>query len=109
MLFVTQASYSPSGVKGLVKKPEDRMAVMENMVKAAGGKVVALYMTTGESDILLISEFDSGETAVALGMVAAASGSVSDLKTVRAWTSADFKAVAEQAASLAGSYSPPGA
>ncbi len=65
-------------------------------------------MTTGESDVLLITEFENGETAVALGMVAAASGSVSDLKTSRAWTAAEFRGVAERASELAGAYTPPG-
>ncbi len=108
MLFVTQASYSQSGVKGLVNKPEDRLAAIQQMVETAGGKIVGLYMTTGEADVLLITEFEDDETAVALGMVAAASGSVSDLKTVRAWTTAEFKSVAEKASGLAGSYRPPG-
>lgn len=108
MLFVTHASYSPSGVKGLVDKPEDRLAALEKLVEAAGGKLVATYMTTGEYDALLIGDFENGETAVALGMVAAASGAVADLKTVRAWTTAEFKGVAEKAAALAGSYTPPG-
>ncbi len=108
MLFVTQASYSQSGIKGLVDKPEDRLAAIGKMVQAAGGKLVGMYMTTGESDVLLITEFENGETAVALGMVAAASGSVSDLKTVRAWTTAEFQSVAERASELAESYTPPG-
>ncbi len=108
MLFVTQASYSQSGIKGLVDKPEDRAAAIEKMVQTAGGKIVGFYMTSGESDLLLITEFEKGETAVALGMVAAASGSVSDLKTVRAWTTAEFQSVAEEASELAGTYTPPG-
>jgi uncharacterized protein with GYD domain len=79
------------------------------MVEAAGGKVVALYMTTGDSDVLLISEFADGDTAVALGMAAAASGSVSNLSTCRAWTGEEFKSVAQNASKLAGAYTPPGA
>ena len=108
MLFVTHASYSASAIKGFVDKPEDRAAVIEKMVEAAGGKVISLYMTSGEHDILLVTEFDEGESAIALGMVAGATGAVQDLKTVRAWTTAEFKGVAERAASLASNYTPPG-
>ncbi len=108
MLFVTQASYSQSGIKGIVAKPEDRLGAIEKMVQAAGGKVVGMYMTTGDSDVLLISDFENADSAVALGMVAAASGAVSDLKTVRAWTTAEFRSVAERASELAGTYTPPG-
>ncbi len=108
MLFVTQASYSQSAIKSLVDKPEDRLTAIEKMVETAGGKVVALYMTSGDSDVLLVTEFESGETAVALGMVAAATGSVTNLRTVRAWTTAEFKNVAQKASELAGAYTPPG-
>lgn len=108
MLFVTHASYSRSAVQGFIKNPEDRRAAIDKLVESAGGKVVSLYMTSGDHDILLITEFDSGDAAVALGMVAAASGSIRGLKTVRAWTSAEFKGVAESAAALAGNYTPPG-
>ena len=108
MLFVTHASYTQSAIKSLVEKPEDRLAAIEKMVDTAGGKVVALYMTSGDSDILLISEFDNGEAAIALGMVVAAAGTVTNLRTVRAWTTAEFKNVAQKASELAGAYTPPG-
>jgi len=108
MLLITQATYSQSGIQGLIEKPEDRIVAIEKIVQAAGGKIVATYMTTGDYDILLIADYDDGEAAVALGMVAAASGSVSNIKTIRAWTTAEFVSVAERASALASSYSPPG-
>jgi uncharacterized protein with GYD domain len=107
-LFITYGSYSQSGIKGMLENPEDRAGAVESMVEQAGGKLVALYMTTGENDFVLVSEAPDGEVAVALGMVAAASGSVSNLHTVRAWTSGDFGEIAKKAAGFAGSYTPPG-
>jgi hypothetical protein len=41
-------------------------------------------------------------------MVAAASGSISKIETVRAWKMGEFKSIAEKAAKLASSYVPPG-
>jgi len=41
-------------------------------------------------------------------MAAAASGSLSKIETVRAWTSSEFKGIAEKAAKVAGAYTPPG-
>ena len=107
-LFITYASYSQSGIKGLVDKPADRAGVIGKLIENAGGKLVALYMTTGSNDVVLVSELPNGEAAVALGMAAAASGSLSKHETVRAWTSADFKAIAEQAGAVGGAYTPPG-
>lgn len=108
-LFITRASYSTEGIKGMIAKPEDRGKVVEKLVQAVGGKMVGCYMTTGEDDVILIAELPDGEDAVALGMAAAATGSVSNVTTVRAWTSADFTRIQKRAGTLGGAYKPPGA
>lgn len=107
-LFITYASYSTSGIQGLISKPEDRGKAIEGLVAKIGGKVVATYMTTGRNDIVLVSEAPDGTDVVAIGMAVGASGSLSNIETVRAWTSADFVAIAEKAGTLTGAYSPPG-
>ena len=107
-LFITYASYSSSGAKGLVDKPSDRSAVIKSMVEKAGGKYIAMYFTTGSNDVVLITEVADGSDAVALGMAVAASGSISKVETVRAWTPSEFKTIAEKAAKAAGTYTPPG-
>jgi uncharacterized protein with GYD domain len=107
-LFITYASYSQSGVEGLLKNPSDRAEVIQGLLAKAGAKLVALYMTTGSNDIVLVSEAPDGSDAVAAGMAVAATGSISKVETVRAWTSAEFKSIAEKAAGLTGNYAPPG-
>ena len=107
--FITYASYSHSGIKGLVDKPSDRAEVIKALIEKAGGKFTAFYMTTGANDVVLIYEAPDGSDAVAIGMAAAASGSVSKIETVRAWSSSEFKGIAEKAAKVAGAYAPPGA
>ena len=107
-LFITYASYSQSGVKGLLEKPSDRAEVIQGLLSKVGAKLVALYMTTGPNDLVLVTEAADGSDVVALGMAVAATGSISKIETVRAWTSADFKGIAEKAASLTGAYTPPG-
>ena len=76
--------------------------------EAAGGKVISFYVTTGESDFLLISEADESEAIIASLMTAAAAGTISDVSTGRAWTGAEFKAIMERASKAAKSYRPPG-
>ena len=107
-LFITYASYSHSGVKGLVNKPEDRSGAVKAVVEKAGGKLIALYNTTGSNDVVVVSEFAEGSDAVAMGMAVAASGVISKLETVRAWTPGEFKGIAEKAARVVGAYTPPG-
>ena len=90
-LFITYASYSHSGVKGLVNKPSDRSAAVKALIEKAGGKLVALYNTTGSNDVVLVSELADGSDAVAIGMAVAATGALSKIETVRAWTPSEFK------------------
>ena len=107
-LFITYASYSHSVTKGLVDKPSDRSGVIKALVEKAGGKFIAMYFTTGSNDVVLITEAADGSDAVATGMAVAASGSISKIETVRAWTPSEFKGIAEKAAKVAGAYTAPG-
>ena len=107
-MFITYASYSPSGAKGLIDKPADRSGIIKALIEKAGGKLIALYFTTGSNDVVLISEVADGSDAVALGMAVSASGSLSKIETVRAWTASEFKGIAEKAAKVAGAYAPHG-
>jgi|SRR5690242_2674292 uncharacterized protein with GYD domain len=106
--FITYASYSHAGVKGIVDKPEDRTEAIKSVIEKAGGKLIAAYMTSGPNDIVLVTEVADGSDAVAVGMAAAASGAVAKIETVRAWTLAEFKGIAEKAGRLTGGYKAPG-
>ncbi|MES0824601.1 GYD domain-containing protein [Ruegeria sp. SCP11] len=107
-IFITYASYSQAGVKGMLKKPADRSGAVRALLKKVGGKLLAFYMTTGENDVVVISELPDGTDAVAIGMAVAASGAVSKVETVRAWKAKDFVGVSKKAAKLTGAYAPPG-
>ena len=78
------------------------------MVEKSGGKYIAMYFTTGSNDVVLISEAAHGEDAVANGMAILATGSISRIETVRAWTPSEFKDIAEKAHKVASAYTPPG-
>jgi uncharacterized protein with GYD domain len=106
--FITYASYSVAGAKGLVDKPADRTGVIKALVEKGGGKFVAMYLTTGSNDVVLVTDVPDGSDAVAVGMAVTASGSLSRIETVRAFTPSEFKTIAEKAAKVAGSYTPPG-
>ena len=107
-LFITYASYSNTGIKGIIDKPIDRTEPIRTLVEKAGGKLVAAYMTTGPHDVVIVTEQADGSDAVAVGMAAAASGAVAKIETVRAWTLGEFKGIAEKASRCAEVYVPPG-
>ncbi|MGV6805642.1 MAG: GYD domain-containing protein [Ruegeria sp.] len=107
-VFITYASYSHAGVKGMLKKPENRTGPVQALLEKVGGKLLAFYVTTGSNDVVVISEAPDGTDAVAVGMAVAASGAISRVETVRAWSADEFVAITEKAAKLVEAYTPPG-
>ena len=108
-IFITQARFTQDAVKNLVARPEDRLAAVEKLVASTGGKLLHYYVTTGEYDVLLISEANDGADAVIAGMAAAASGAISHIVTTRGWSSSEFKTMAERAQKALANYRAPGA
>lgn len=106
--FITYASYSAAGIKGLVSDPTDRTEAIKGLIERAGGKLIAAYVTTGTNDVVIIAEAADGSDAVAANMAAAAGGHLGKVETVRAWSLAEFKAIAEKAKRVAVGFKPPG-
>ena len=106
--LVTRGRLTQNYAKGLLAAPEDREPAVRKLIEAAGGKVINFYFTTGNSDFLLISEANDAENIIAALMAASAAGTISDVTTARAWTGAEFKAVAEKASKAASAYRAPG-
>jgi uncharacterized protein with GYD domain len=106
--LVTRGRFTHDYVKALIGAPEDREPAVRKLIEGVGGKVISFYMTTGDTDFLLISETDEAEAVIAALMASSAAGMISNVATVRAWTGAEFKSVADRVAKAAKSYRPPG-
>ena len=106
--LVTRGRFTQDYVKGMMAAPEDREPVVRKLIEAVGGKVISFYVTTGDTDFMLVSEADESESIIAALLAAVAAGTISDVKTARAWTGAEFKAVAEKASEAAKHYRAPG-
>jgi len=106
--LVTRGRFTRDFIKALTGAPEDREPVVRKLIESVGGKVISYYVTTGETDFLLISEANEGEAVIAALMAASGAGSISHVSTVRAWTAAEFKGIAERAGRAAKAYRPPG-
>jgi uncharacterized protein with GYD domain len=106
--LVTRGRLTHNYAKGLLDAPEDREPVVRKLIEAAGGKLINFYFTTGDSDFLLISETNDAENIIAALMAAAAAGTISDMTTARAWTGAEFKAIADKGSKAAKAYRVPG-
>ena len=103
-LCMTQGRYTGDAVRGMVATPEDRAEEVGKLIAAAGGKLHAFYYTLGEYDFMLIAEGPSEKDIVASLLVAAATGTVTNLKTTVMISAADMKQCFAKAGSIAGKY-----
>jgi uncharacterized protein with GYD domain len=102
--YLYQASYTADGTKGLLKEGgSKRRAMVEEMTKAAGGKIEAFYFAFGDSDVYLIVDAPDHATAAAISLAVNASGAVT-LKTTVLLTPEEV----DQAAKKTVKYRSPG-
>jgi uncharacterized protein with GYD domain len=103
--FLFRASYTQSGVQGLMKEGGTaRMAVVERLVASVGGRVEAAYWTFGDDDFVLIAELPDNQAAATAALTVASSGAVRITTTVLL-TAAEVDAAAGKKAE----YRAPGA
>lgn len=105
--YIVTGCYTSAAMKGLLAKPSDREAATSALVAAAGGKLHSYFVTTGDTDFLMVTETDDLHTMLAALIVAGASGAVSGLKTVQAFTSAEFLEAQKRAGEIAMKYASP--
>lgn len=102
--YLLQASYTADGTKGLLKDGgSKRKAMVEEMTKAAGGKIEAFYFAFGDSDVYIIADAPNQATIAAISMAVNASGAVT-LKTTVLLTPQEV----DQAAKKVVKYRSPG-
>jgi uncharacterized protein with GYD domain len=74
--YLLQASYTSEALAALVKKPQERAAVIRATVEKLGGSLVGLWGSFGEHDIVLIIDMPDPVSAAAMKMAAFAGGAL---------------------------------
>jgi uncharacterized protein with GYD domain len=75
--YLVQVSYTPEGLKGLMKdKASGRKAAVSKAVASAGGKLELLYFSFGEHDVVAIVELPDNASAASLAVAVSAAGLV---------------------------------
>ena len=106
--FIVTGSYTPQAMKAMIRNPSDREAAARAVVEAAGGTLESFYVLTGENDFSIKVVIDDVADLIAGLMATGASGAVSNLKTMRAFTSEEFTAMQKKAGKIAKAYVAPG-
>jgi uncharacterized protein with GYD domain len=102
--FLVTASYSPDGVKGVLKSGGTaRVNAVKKSVEGLGGKLQSFHFAFGSEDAIVIVELPDNVAAAALGLSVSATG-LASVKTVVLLTPAEV----DEAAKRQVDYTPPG-
>jgi uncharacterized protein with GYD domain len=110
MLFCLTADYTPQALNAMSENPNtDRRAAVEELVKAAGGKLVAMYSRASNGPGAMVI-FDVPDPAMAPAMcgVAVSSGSIQNVELTRLFTMEEITGIRQKAKQIRGAYKPPG-
>jgi uncharacterized protein with GYD domain len=81
--FLLKVSYTPEGLKGLMKDGgTGRVASVEKTLASVGGSLDAFYFAFGRDDVYVLADVPDNATAMAIGATIAASGAISSYETV---------------------------
>jgi uncharacterized protein with GYD domain len=105
--YIITGSYTAAAMKGMIAKPSDREKAVSALIAGGGGKLESFYVTTGDTDFMVVAQSDDLAGLLASLMVTGASGAVSGLKTVQAFTSKEFQAAQKAAGAIAAKYKAP--
>ncbi len=109
MLFCITANYTPQALNAMRENPTtNRREAVEQLLAAAGGKLVSMYGTIAEGPGALVI-FDADPAVVpAITGVVASSGAVQNVKMMRLLSQDEIVAVRQKAQQIRGSYKAPG-
>ena len=104
--YLVQASYSAQATAAMVKKPQDRAAAVQPLIKRMGGKLHGLWLAFGEYDVVGIAEMPDNVSAAAFSMAIGSSGAMSAYRTTPLLTMAEATKAMKKAGGVA--YRAPG-
>ena len=103
--FMIQASYTQSGVQGVLKEGgSGRRDAIGKLLADLGGSLEGFYFAFGQDDVFVIADLPDNVTAAAIGLTVAASGAVTS-RTVVLLTPEEIDRATQQSVS----YRAPGA
>jgi uncharacterized protein with GYD domain len=102
--YLVTASYSPEGVKGVLKSGGTaREDAVNKAVQGLGGKMHSFHFAFGDEDAIVIVELPDNVAAAALGLAVSSTG-LASVKTIVLLTPAEI----DEAAKRQVAYTPPG-
>jgi len=89
--FVTLVHYTQQGIAKIKESPA-RLDAAKKAAEAAGGKIHGWYLTMGQYDAVLISEFPTDEAAAKFTLASGALGNIAT-ETLKAFTESEYRKI----------------
>lgn len=92
--YVGLYRWTDQGVKN-VKDTLKRTAQARSAIEKAGGRLVSIYWTQGQYDLVAIAEYPDEETASAVNLAVATAGNIRS-ETMRAFTDVEMQRILDK-------------
>jgi uncharacterized protein with GYD domain len=110
MLFCLTAEYTPQALNAMRENPNtNRRAAVEQVLAAAGGKLIAMYgRASNGPGVLVIVDVPDPAMAPAIVGVAVSAGTIQNPELTRLFTMEEIADIRGKAKQLYAAYKPPG-
>jgi uncharacterized protein with GYD domain len=88
-MFIMSLGWTDQGIRAVKDAPK-RSQAARNLAKKVGVDIKELYLTSGDSDLLLIVDTPNGDNVAKFALALGALGNVRS-RTARAWPEAEFQ------------------
>ena len=107
--FAVIGGYTAEAWSKMIDNPGDRVAAVQKVAQAAGGKLEQFFWSFGDDDYLAIIDAPDDISAAAVSIAVGSSGSLRNLRTIKLITPEEGRKVLEKAKAAKTAYAPPGA
>lgn len=88
MMFILSLNWTEQGIKSVKDSPK-RAQAARDIAKKLGVEIKQVFLTSGESDLVLIVETGNGDNIAKFAMALGSQGNVRT-RTARAWTEQEY-------------------
>jgi len=103
-IFIIQGRYSHHAIEGMVARSEDRAPALAKLMESVVGRLLAYYVTFGDSDFHVTVEAPDERAMLAALAVAGSGQSINSLSTTLALPSGDAAQAFAKAKSIASGF-----
>ncbi len=91
MLFIMSLNFTEQGIRGIKDAPK-RAAAARDLAKKVGVDIKNLYLTSGDCDLVVITETADGDNMAKFALALGSLGNVRS-RTARAWTAEEYQKI----------------